>query len=112
MTECQIVDRDGVVRCVCEADEILRLLANGRRRQIIAFLESHEDDWARIETLIDDISTTTTMTDDDWETEFHHVHAPMLEASGLIEYDGQNGTIRYYHCELVSTVVDVVNARQ
>ncbi|MCU4750654.1 hypothetical protein OB919_01440 [Halobacteria archaeon AArc-curdl1] len=40
--------------------------------------------------------------------ELHHVHLSMLEGKGLIEYDGRDGTIRYYECELMTNVLAAV----
>ncbi len=53
------------------------------------------------ETLLDSLPTT----EDDWALELAHVHLPLLEDRGLVEYDARTETIRYYECELVSNVL-------
>ncbi len=56
------------------------------------------------ETLLDSVPTT----DDDWALELAHVHLPLLEDHGLVEYDARTETIRYYECELVSSVLGLI----
>lgn len=105
MTERQIVDETGVVQSRCETGDVLRLLADSRRRRIVAALNQGEDDWVDVETLrrrvADDVESPV-----DWETELHHVTLPMLDDMGLVEYDRRSGAVRCYRCELVQRVLE------
>ena len=106
MTEFPIVDENDIVRATPSADTVLELLANDRRRAIVAALDRHDENWMRVETLVERLSTTFETTE--WKIELHHVHLPMLDDEGLVEYDDRNGTVRYYDCELVTDVLTAV----
>ncbi|MDS0477697.1 ArsR family transcriptional regulator [Natrinema sp. 1APR25-10V2] len=107
MSECQIVDSDGAVRCMCDVDEVLSLLADSRRRTIVRTLDRAPKNWIDRESLIDSLSATgsESMTPDEWALELAHVHLPLLEDCGLVEYDAHSEAIRYYECELASRVL-------
>ncbi|WP_408958498.1 ArsR family transcriptional regulator [Natrinema sp. 74] len=108
MSECQIVDSDGTVRCTCDVDKILSLLADSDRRTVVRTLDTAERDWLDRESLLESVSATGSMTAEDWALDLAHVHLPLLEERGLIEYDAHSETIRYYECELVSDVLAAV----
>ncbi|RQG95521.1 DUF7344 domain-containing protein [Natrarchaeobius chitinivorans] len=111
MTRCLIVDRDGVERCTCDVSDVFSLLANDRRRTVIAALERAQDDWISVDRLLTDVSSVDDgVGGETWAIELHHVHVPLLEEKGLIEYDAHGETIRYYHCELVSNVLTAIEA--
>ncbi|SER86295.1 hypothetical protein SAMN04489841_4734 [Natrinema salaciae] len=111
MIRCPIIDRDGVERCACNADDILGLLANARRRAVVSVLETTDDDWIGFDRLVAALSAETAdVSAETWRIELHHVHLPMLEELGVIEYDGHAGTIRYYRCELLVDVLTAVEA--
>ncbi len=105
MSECQIVDSDGTVRCTCDVDEVLSLLADSRRRTVVRTLDRAPKNWTDRESLIDLLSATGSMTADEWALELAHVHLPLLEDCGLVEYDAHSEAIRYYECELASRVL-------
>ncbi|ELY47160.1 hypothetical protein DV706_02235 [Natronorubrum bangense] len=105
MNECQIVDEDGYARCTCDTDAVFRLLADARRRKLIAALESCEDDQLPLSKLIRQSTTDEQVDLEARKREFHHVHLPMLDDHGLIDYDSEADLIRYYHCELVADVL-------
>jgi len=112
MTECLITDEDGVVQGSCGLDDVFRLLANARRREIVAVLDASDANWIERDRLLADPSGT----DDGMEAieardALHHVHLPMLEDLGLIEYDRQSGAIRYYQCQLLSSVLAAIDLR-
>ncbi|SIR75914.1 DUF7344 domain-containing protein [Natronorubrum thiooxidans] len=110
MNECQIMDEDGVTQCACRTDDVLRLLADTRRRKFIAALESCEDGWIQVEPLLRQTIPAGKTSLEAWTREFCHVHLPMLEDHGLIDYDSEDGLIRRYHCELVSDVLAVIDS--
>ena len=113
MSECPIVDEDGGVRSRCDVNDLLRILADPRRREIVSALETYEDNWTDVDTLHGSLLTTSGKTNSsNWETEIRHVHLPMLEDVGLIDYDGYSETIRYYRCDLVSDLLDAIQVRR
>ncbi|WP_394742864.1 ArsR/SmtB family transcription factor [Natronococcus roseus] len=108
MSECPILDENGIVYRTCEADEVLRVLASARRREIVSELEASDENWITVDELARAISATG---DDGWEGELHHVHLPMLRDIGLVDYDRHGRTVRYYRCDLVSSVLEAVDAK-
>ncbi|TYL36519.1 hypothetical protein CV102_22110 [Natronococcus pandeyae] len=113
MSECPIVDEDGNVRCTCDVDDLLRLLADSRRREIVSALETHDDNWTDVENLQGTVLTTSGKANSsDLKTEIHHVHLPMLEDRGLIDYDRHSETIRYYRCDFVSNMLEAIDVRR
>lgn len=109
MNECPIQDGDGGSRSTCTVDGVLELLADTRRREILAILETLEDDWIerdRLLAILDSANDEVDLTE--WRTTLRHVHLPMLEARGFVDYDENSGTIRYYQCELVSDVLAAI----
>ena len=106
MTEFPIVDENGIVRATPTVDTVLDLLANDRRRAIVAELDRYDENWMRIETLVERLPTTSETTK--WKIELHHVHLPKLDDEGLVAYDDRDGMVRYYDCELVTDVLAAV----
>jgi len=111
MTEFSITDENGLVQSTCETDEILRLLADASRRQVVVLLENCDSNWIRVDQMAQQLSMRC---DDEtissWKRDLHHVHLPMLEDTGLIEYDRQDRVVRYYHCEVIANVLDVIDS--
>ena len=111
MPECSIVDDDGTVRCTCDTDVVLRLLADSRRRAIVAVLDGCDDNQMRVENLAATLSTVTDRRETaTWKTELHHVHLPTLDDGKIVDYDRESETVRYYECDLVSTVLGATDA--
>jgi DNA-binding transcriptional ArsR family regulator len=113
MSECPIVDEDGTERCSCETNDVLRLLADTHRRKLVSRLEADGRNWIDVDSLVraelaanEELDATTL------EQELYHVHLPLLEDVGLIDYDGHSKTIRYYRCDLVSNVLDAVDVER
>lgn len=105
MSECQIIDSDGTVRRTCDVDEIISLLADSRRRTVVRTLETAPKNRTDRESLLESLPTSEAMTADEWALELAHVHLPLLEERGLVEYDAHSETIRYFECDLVSRVL-------
>ncbi|TMT81619.1 ArsR family transcriptional regulator [Haloterrigena sp. H1] len=111
MTEFPITDEDGLVQCTCETDELLRLLADASRRRVVVLLENCDSNWIRI----DQMAQLLSMTCDGesvsgWKRDLHHIHLPMLEDTGVIEYDRQDNVVRYYHCDVITDVLDAIDS--
>ncbi len=110
MTEFPIMNEDGLVQCTCETDEILRLLADASRRQVVVLLENCDNNWIHADQMAQRLSLTCNVgTISELERDLHHIHLPMLEDTGLIEYDRQDRVVRYYHCEVIENVLDVID---
>ncbi|MFA9418434.1 ArsR family transcriptional regulator [Natrinema sp. HArc-T2] len=110
MTEFPITDDDGLVQCTCGTDKMLRLLADASRRRVVASLKNCEDNWIHREQLAQRLSEPhEDGAVSSWERDLHHVHLPLLEDVGLIEYDRQAGTVRHYQCDILSDVLDTVD---
>ncbi|MDG5820549.1 ArsR family transcriptional regulator [Natronococcus sp. A-GB7] len=107
MSECPLLDENGIVHRTCETDDVLRTLASARRREIVSVLEASDENWITVDELARAVSATG---DDGWEGELHHVHLPMLGEIGLVDYDRHGRTVRYYRCDLVSSVLEAVDA--
>ncbi|WP_328821486.1 DUF7344 domain-containing protein [Natronorubrum halalkaliphilum] len=90
-------------------DEIFRLLCDSRRRRIVTTLEACERNRVQTPELLSWV-TREEATVESWRRELYHVHLPMLDDVGLADYDRQDEMIRYYHCELVSDVLDVIDS--
>ncbi len=110
MIEFPITDGRGLAQCSSETDEVLRLLADASRRRVIVSLMNCEDDWIHREQLAQRLALPhEDETVSRWGRDLHHVHLPLLEDTGLIEYDRRNGTIRYYQCDVVCDVLDAID---
>ncbi|WP_245977688.1 winged helix-turn-helix domain-containing protein [Halopiger aswanensis] len=88
--------------------DVFRLLANDRRRAVVAALEDAENDWRSVDELCKQVGTRTNTSPESAAVELHHIHLPQLEDCGVIEYDAASESVRYYHCELVSKVLTAV----
>lgn len=108
MADCQIRDENGTVRRTVGYDDLFRVLADGRRRAVVAALERHEDDWIDLETLATRLAETREGTVTDWRTELHHHIVPMLADLGPVDYDRRAGRLRYYDCEALVRVLEAV----
>lgn len=109
MNECPIRDEDGTASGTCETDEILRALADERRREIVSALEASASDRVEIDQLaLETAADGREPRRDDWAGALHHVHLPVLRDAGLVDYDDRSGTIRYYRCRLVPAVLEAV----
>ena len=110
MTEFPITDNDGLVQSTCKTDEVLRLLADASRRRVVVSLENCESNWIHREQLAQRLGVPhEDETISGWERDLHHIHLPLLEDMGLIEYDSQEGMIRHYRCERLSDILTAVD---
>lgn len=81
-------------------DDVISSLADGRRRAVLAALESRRGHVAR-DALARDVATRegggepSTGTADEVEGQLHHIHLPKLEQAGLVEYDVDDESVVY-----------------
>ncbi|THE63439.1 ArsR family transcriptional regulator [Salinadaptatus halalkaliphilus] len=105
-------DDEKPVQSPANPNEVLRLLANDRRRQIVTVLDAWNESVIHFEELQQQLSSEFESSDsDNWLLQLRHVHLPILEQAGLVEYDGRNRTIWYDDCELVTEVLTVIESR-
>lgn len=94
-----------------EIDGELRLLADESRRVVLTYLREHSDNRATVAELSTRLSRGTSLPEErdqqnvDFETKLHHMHLPELEAHGLVQYDGENGTVRYQSNERIERLL-------
>ena len=82
-------------------DQFYRALASARRRRLLSFVIEHADSTVdELATVLAGWETTETgtmATDEDHDQlrlELMHVHLPLLEDLGLVEYDADTGVVR------------------
>ncbi|QFU83100.1 DUF7344 domain-containing protein [Natronorubrum aibiense] len=110
MNERQTVADDGLTQYPCDVDDVFRLLANARRRELITALHTCDDDRIRLSRLRRQCTTGERADARAWERAVHHVHVPMLDDLGLVDYDADTETLRYYHYELIDDVLSAIDA--
>ncbi|THE64313.1 ArsR family transcriptional regulator [Salinadaptatus halalkaliphilus] len=111
MTE-RPIDDEKPVQCPTDPNKVLRLLANDRRRQIVTVLDARDESLIHFEDLQQQLSIEFETPDSgNWLIQLRHVHLPMLEEAGLVEYDGRDRRIRYDDCELVSEVLTAIESK-
>lgn len=84
-----------------EIDRLLRLLADYRRRRILAYLLGN-DGWASLQTVCDSIIMGELGVDPKGVPErrkrlylnLYHHHVPMMESNGVIEFDHNDDRIK------------------
>lgn len=95
------VDRDNL-------DALFRALANECRRELVSVLERRATSHVDVETLAHQLAATGAVDDRTAVTELHHVHLPMLDEAGVLEYDHERGVVEYLGsrtaCRLLSIV--------
>ncbi|WP_425433275.1 DUF7344 domain-containing protein [Haloarcula nitratireducens] len=76
------------------------LLANKRRRSILSYLQSVDDDMVKLPELTELLAEQAVKCDSDrYESiaiSLHHTHLPKLAENEFLEYDTQCRTIRYH----------------
>lgn len=94
-------------------DDRIAVLADARRRQVLAHLADAPDAVA-VEDLVDrlvasDVGTTPLADDPDHVTSrLHHVHLPKLADAGFVAYDEAAGRVTPTEaCEQVAPLLDV-----
>lgn len=76
-------------------DELLRTLADSRRRAILSYLQQAPGNVATIRMLADELDTSHSGDDNVNEVVLVHTDLPKLEAAGVITFDKQGRTVRY-----------------
>lgn len=90
-----------------ELDSLFGVLADRRRRRLLAYLAGTDDGVATVSELADHVAA------DDADPErvtvsLHHAHLPRLEDAGIVEYDARSETVRYRGDPTVTAWVEFV----
>lgn len=83
-----------------DATQIFSVLADDRRRRLLAYLRDKDGDVASFADLIDHLlvreaDSADALDADGVAISLHHVHLPKLADADLVEYDTQSRTVRY-----------------
>jgi hypothetical protein len=97
-------------------DDSLGLLSNEHRRRTIQLLRS-EDGVTTLEELLDEFVERGSDGDgtadrDRLHRQLVHCHLPKLDAHEVLEYDHENGTVRYRPNDRVETLLDSLPTEQ
>ncbi|WP_231188263.1 hypothetical protein [Haladaptatus sp. DYF46] len=83
----------------CSLDELLKLLADSERRQILTYLLEDADRPIPLEALLEELrsdgSTDPTQARERLLIRLHHIHLPKLADYGVIEYNASLQLISY-----------------
>lgn len=95
-----------------DLDTFLQLVADRRRRQVIRHLRHEATDETTIDGLADRLHNGGTAVDDQPTDRerlailLYHNHVPKLADHGIVEFEPENGTVRYQPDERFETVLD------
>jgi DNA-binding transcriptional ArsR family regulator len=97
-----------------DLDELFEVLANGQRRQILAYLDGIDDNVAAFSDLIEHVADGSVGESTDARervaVNLHHNHLPKLSDAGVVEYDVRSETVRYRGGPVVAEWVDIARS--
>lgn len=93
-----------------DTEDVLLALAPRQRRLLVAYLENQDADVNGVDALVDHLTDQSAglRAERQVELALHHVHLPLLEAHGLLEYAPEQGRVRYDGHPLVGPVLALV----
>jgi DNA-binding transcriptional ArsR family regulator len=97
-------------RHVDSTDELLRILADDRRRAILEYLRDSSTGAATVEMLADKIDEEDHGGDEANAAVLVHADLPKLDDGGLVDFDRRSMTVRYRSHETVEQLLDCVEA--
>ncbi len=91
-------------------DEICRILAHHRRRQLLWYLMAEDTDVADLNELVTYLSEESdeATTAEQVRLSLIHTHIPKLADHGVIEYDRRNEDVRYRNGMLLEDFLEVI----
>lgn len=95
-----------------DLDTLLQLLADRRRRQAIHYLRHEADGKTTIDSLADRLHSggsdagDQTTEREELVIQLYHAHLPKLADHGVVEFDPENGAVRYQPDKQFETVLD------
>ncbi|WP_227378574.1 DUF7344 domain-containing protein [Haladaptatus halobius] len=101
-------------------DTIFDILSHSHRRYVLSYLSQTEDDLATVADLVafvsnhesEDETSVQRTQDDAVRVAMHHNHLPKLDDAGVIEFDTQSETIRYWAHPRLERCLSVINAQE
>ena len=97
-------------------DTALRLLADQQRRRVLRHV-ADGNGTTTADQLVDSLFTDTSPlvdqgpTRDQLAINLHHIHLPMLEEAGVIEYPPESEAIQYRSIDIVEELLQVCGSR-
>ena len=96
-------------------DAVFTILSDEQRRHFLYYLVDEAGGEARVTDVADYLRTVesaaTAEDSDAILVDLHHRHLPKMEAAGLVDYDGEEETVRYHEDPLVEECLARVAAR-
>lgn len=90
-------------------DDLFLTLADERRRSVLYFFRSSENDVATVAELIEYTAQTCPGVEmERLEVSFHHAILPRLAEANIIEYDSRSQTVRYRGHPLLEKMLDLI----
>ena len=94
-------------------NQLFDVLADERRRRLLAYLHRKDGDVASLSELIDylvvhEADSVADLDTDDVAISLSHKHLPKLVDVGLVEYDARSRTVRYRGGEAVASCLEKV----
>lgn len=91
-------------------DALFAVLADERRRRVVRYFQTAEDDVASVDDLIKHTAEGETVgpTRAQLVQTFHHVTLPKLADKGVVEYDDRSRTVRYRGPRVLERMLTVV----
>lgn len=107
-------DRGVLIDTVTERnlDTLLQLVADRHRRQAVQQLRHEATGRMTIDDLVDRLRTGGPVADDQTTPreqlaiQLHHAHLPKLADYGIVDFDPENGTVRYQPDEQIEAALD------
>lgn len=91
-----------------DTDDVLTAMSARYRRILLEYLLTQPDDILEIDEAATYIATETESdTSEVYVTLFHH-HAPLLRASGIVDFDRRSGVVRYDGSEQVTEMIEAI----
>jgi DNA-binding transcriptional ArsR family regulator len=93
-------------------DALFEVLADAKRRHVLAYLDECDGDVATVTEVRDALADDDASTDERERiaTRLHHAHLPKLAAAGLVEFDDRGGTIRFRAGPEISDWLELVRS--
>ena len=98
-----------------DLDQLFEVLADGKRRQLLAYLVETDDDVAAFSELIEHVADDSDGESSDNEriaVGLHHTHLPKLADADLVEYDPRSEVVRYRGGAVVSDWIALAQSHE
>lgn len=102
---------DSTSRQTERIDEHLRVLADHRRRVIIAYFQRSSTDTATLQELVDVLEASETDDREDLSMRLHHAILPKLADAGVVAYEHGTRHVRYVGDPELEELVDAIHAQ-